>query len=470
MKYIALTIGPIYKTLSNAKKTRELWGGSYIFSYIMKEIIKKFQDREFIVPYVDKNILEKPQEIGLFHDRMIFEAKNGDKEKMKQVIDEVFFNISKHSDIDKEFLKEYFQLHYNEFETNKNPIVEISPYLDTMELMFQVTNQENKLQKFLKNRINKSFLVEDAFGKKRTSFPSLPEIALSGIDKNLIEKVLNSEKVKKDELEIYEDERIKPLLKPYHKYIAIIQADGDNMSKVINSLETKNDFKIFSNNLFKYCQKSNELIDKFGGITIFAGGDDLLFFAPVISKNGDTIFNLCNNISNSFNEIFKEYNTTPKPTLSFGVNITYYKYPLYEALENARYLLFAKAKNKNRNNIAFQVTKHSGQSFDAVIHKGNEKIYKEFLKFVKIISNEKDDTNFLHSIHHKIDSYKTILETIKNDKAKLENFFDNYFNENEHNEYREFFDSLIDFIYISQDLNMVYSTLRFIKFVKGDKK
>ncbi|MFW2427635.1 type III-B CRISPR-associated protein Cas10/Cmr2, partial [Aliarcobacter butzleri] len=52
MKYIALTIGPIYKTLKNSKKTRELWGGSYIFSYIMKQIILKFEDRDFVTPYI----------------------------------------------------------------------------------------------------------------------------------------------------------------------------------------------------------------------------------------------------------------------------------------------------------------------------------------------------------------------------------------------------------------------------------
>ena len=40
MKYIALTIGPIYKTLKNAKKPKELFARSYIFSYIMKNIIK----------------------------------------------------------------------------------------------------------------------------------------------------------------------------------------------------------------------------------------------------------------------------------------------------------------------------------------------------------------------------------------------------------------------------------------------
>jgi CRISPR-associated protein Cmr2 len=33
MKYIALTIGPIYKTISKAKKPKELFAGSYVFSY-----------------------------------------------------------------------------------------------------------------------------------------------------------------------------------------------------------------------------------------------------------------------------------------------------------------------------------------------------------------------------------------------------------------------------------------------------
>ena len=54
-KYIALTIGPIYKTLANAKKPKELFSSSYIFSYIMREIISKFKDREFVTPYIKDN-------------------------------------------------------------------------------------------------------------------------------------------------------------------------------------------------------------------------------------------------------------------------------------------------------------------------------------------------------------------------------------------------------------------------------
>ena len=59
MNYIALTIGPIYKTLANSKKPKELFSGSYIFSYIMKQIIQNFKDREFITPYIkDDSIID----------------------------------------------------------------------------------------------------------------------------------------------------------------------------------------------------------------------------------------------------------------------------------------------------------------------------------------------------------------------------------------------------------------------------
>ena len=85
--------------------------------------------------------------------------------------------------------------------------------------------------------------------------------------------------------------------------------------------------------------------------------------------------------------------------------------------------------------------------------------------------------NFLHSIHHKIDTYKTTINLIANNKEKLQNFFDNYFNESIHKEYKSFFESLIDFIYvvyqdktIKNKLELIYATLRFGKFVQGDKK
>ena len=87
--YLALTIGPIYKTLSSAKKTRDLWGGSYLFSYIMKQFILKFKERNFVVPYRGDEIFKAHQGVGLFHDRFIFESQKGDVELLKKSIDEM---------------------------------------------------------------------------------------------------------------------------------------------------------------------------------------------------------------------------------------------------------------------------------------------------------------------------------------------------------------------------------------------
>ena len=82
----------------------------------------------------------------------------------------------------------------------------------------------------------------------------------------------------------------------------------------------------------------------------------------------------------------------------------------------------------------------------------------------------------MHSIHHKIDSNKKLLSQISSNKERLQNFFDNYFNKEVHDEhYRAFFEQLVEFMFeaYKEDkenaLDTVYATLRFIKFVQGDK-
>jgi len=475
MKYIALTIGPIYKTLKDAKKTRELWGGSYIFSYIMKSIIGEFKEREFIVPYIkDRSIFDSGREIGLFHDRFIFESQEGDKQKLEKRVDEVLYNLSRDTHIEYDFLKRYFQIDIvqKELDESDNPILKLTPYLDTAELFMDVVQyKENRLTTMLRG--DNSFLTREAFGEKK-SFPSLPEIAMSDISEVNVKALLRD-----DELEVYENSELNSYLKPYHKYYAIVHADGDNMGKVVQSLSGREAFQIFSKKLFDYGQASHQRIKDFGGETIFAGGDDLLFFAPVVS--GDkTIFELCDEISRGFDDEFGETDAI----LSFGISIQYYKYPLYEALENSRNLLDIDAKEKKKkiedrkkNNIAFRVTKHSGQTFKAIIHKEGE-MYENFKLFSSNIQGGDDIDNFLHSIHHKIENNKPLLKEIASSKEQLQNFFDNYFNEEVHKQYRAFFEQLVAFIYesyrVAKDsenpLDKVYATLRFIKFVQGDKE
>ena len=425
MKYIALTIGPIYKTLQNAKKPKELWSGSYFFSYVMKEIISRFRDRTFVTPYIEDPSVFEERDVGLFHDRFIFEVKDGDKEKLESVLHEVITQTAQKLHLAPSDLKEYLQIHYKAFETQENPITHISPWLDTQELFFQISQKSDAVVAAIKSKEN--FL-------------------------------LNDKKIVDD---------LKKLA--YKNYVCIVHADGDNMSRVI---EDKTKIHEVSKSLFDYCLDSHKAIKNFGGQTIFAGGDDLLFFAPVVdTDSGRSIFNLCEEISTNFQERFDK-----KATLSFGIFIHYLKYPLYEALENSRALLFSQAKEAPKNNIAFQVTKHSGQSFGTVIHKGNKTVYENFLDFSASLQESSDTDQFLHSIHHKIDLYSKIIEETNGDKEKLTNFFDNYFNEEEHKKYEDFFENLINFmeaVYEDESIKnrqqLIYATLRFVKFIKGDK-
>jgi CRISPR-associated protein Cmr2 len=424
MKYIALTIGPIYKTLKDAKKPKELFSSSYIFSYIMKKIIKQFKDRKFITPYVGEDAF-KEDKVGLFHDRFIFESKDGDLTKLEDAIDSVISDVADKLDIDFESAKEYLQINYleKELEKDANPIKVLMPYLDTKELFFQISQNDDFIKKLRRKKGDRdNFLTEN---------------------KNIIDD-------------------LKKL--SFNEYYCIVHADGDKMSKVIEDIAN---LENVSKELFNFCINSYKQIQNFGGQTIYAGGDDLLFFAPVVGKDGKNIFELCKSLAEDFETNIKG------ATLSLGISIKDVKYPLYEALENSRYQLFVKAKNEDRNNIAFCVTKHRGQSFESIVHKGNEELYKKFLNFIDSSlskdDKEKINNNFLHSIHHKIKLYENVLNEIADDKKRLRNFFNNYFNESGHNEYREFFESLVEFIYIAKDLNLVYATLRFIKFVKGDK-
>ncbi|MEA3491488.1 MAG: type III-B CRISPR-associated protein Cas10/Cmr2 [Campylobacterota bacterium] len=421
MTYIALTIGPIYKTLANAKNPKELFASSYIFSYIMRNIIKEFKSREFVIPYIkDDSIFDESSKVGLFHDRFIFKSQEQESDiyKLKRVIENISKDTASKLGLNHKDVEEYLQINYLAKEIgDENPIEALSPYLDTKELFYQLSSSDSFISSLSRKKGDRdNFLTAN---------------------KNIIDD-------------------LKKL--SYHKYYCVVHADGDKMGEAIKD---KANIENISKSLFGYCMESNHLIREFGGQTIFAGGDDLMFIAPTISRDRTkTIFDLCEDISQSFN--------IDKATLSFGISINYIKYPLYEAVENSRELLFDKAKNEQRNNIAFNITKHSGQSFSTVIHKGDDEIYSKFLAFTSSVNDKDNIGNFLDSIHHKIATYETTLSNIKNDKTKLTNFFVNYFNKDEHKNNKEFFDHLVDFIYVAT-IEQVYTTLRFIKFIQGDK-
>ena len=90
MKYTALTIGPIYKTLQSVKSAKAIWSASYMFSYLMKEIIKesKVLNINVLLPYFDADLLNKKNQTGLFPDRLMIRGEVNLQPAIEKVIDD----------------------------------------------------------------------------------------------------------------------------------------------------------------------------------------------------------------------------------------------------------------------------------------------------------------------------------------------------------------------------------------------
>jgi len=467
MRYAGITIGPIYNTLLKARKTKELWAASYIFSFVMREIAKKFKDKNFILPYVKDEVFTI-KDVGIFNDRMIFEAEGIEDSDIKSAIDEAIKKLSEKTGLDIDYLKRYIQISYVIENVTEGNIVEaIYKYLDTKELFFE-TPTYDKFKEFFK-RLNKTALVKEAFGEEHKRFTSLLEISLADVMDNELREIVSSQDEK--DINIFEDKDLnkKYNFQNYHKYVAIVQVDGDNMGEVNKLLNnaSNDEYENLSKDLFNFVKKSIEEIKNFGGFVVYAGGDDLLFFAPIKNKDKN-ILDLMFTLDEIYKKNMKKWNDklqTTKTTLSFGINISYYKFPMYEALKNAQKLLFNKAKDI-KNAAAIEVIKHSGQVFEAIIKKENVEELKS------LINNQyKFDT----SIIYKIDTYKNVLNLL-NDQDRFRAFFKNYFNEN-YSKNRDFYNLIADTMYKMKKsdypnyLQTIYFLLRFNKFIrtKDDK-
>ena len=538
-EYIGLTIGPIVKTIEKARSTGELWGSSYFFSYIMKEIIREIIEEfktgnddekiirsRFIVPNVeDSSIFNSGKKAGLFHDRFIFESKEvNDMNRVKDVIVKVIDTLSekifkeikdknyiKTENKDRnsvlEYLKGFLKIYLVKVRVNDGDsvILKVSQYLDALELRENYSDTEEKdyiyymfNNETTKNNAKHTFLTEDAFKienkeeefkkDKKKLYPSLLRIAARELE-------LPEDSKFNDDQEVYnfinsKDFKRKDIIRKFHQYVALVQVDGDRMGEVIKNIdddESCSKSKEFSKRLFEYSKDAVDLINKYGGFPIYAGGDDLLFLAPLRNIKSEEnvasdIFELLLKLDEKFNIYFKEYESQ-KPSISIGLDIFNYKYPLYDALSEARMLLLNKAKgfkNSNgkdeKNALAFQVVKASGESFSATLSKTGQtyKVLCDIFKDIPISNKSNGVKDTLNQIHIKLYNSKKIIDLIGNDKDKLNNYFENNYNETIHiqDDIKSYIEKLKDFIhtvYVEYDseisINIIYSCLKFIRFM-----
>ncbi len=506
-KYTALTIGPIVDSLKMAHKTRELWAASFIFSWFIEKVIEKLmsdgvKEKDFIIPYPERNSDKKYDGIkkaGVFPDRLIIKSQNGAFDKVQNAVNATikelggkFKNIHCESD-SIEYLEKYLRTYIVEAELrdSKNPIIKMNKYLANCELQSNYIPIDDMLFLRILENINNSDIYKKIF--TGFGFPSIPEISTKDLELykyNGRKKIFSDDK---DDSDCWDEiinianangnEELKKRLKTAHKYIAIVQADGDNVGELIKEIysEDKNKILEFSRALSEFSLQAATAINKWGGEPVYAGGDDLLFFAPVVNGT-ENIFTLIDKLDVIFKDmILKKFckqiaDLNKKPSMSYGVSITYYKYPMREALESAADLLFNQAKKTNKkkkNAIAFKLMKHSGRNFGAVLHKDSE----FYVLLYKMLGAA--DKNLISSLIYNLGVQKKILVEIAGNKTRLDYFFENYYNEKVHKEggKSDFIKKVNELLFlafkeqendIDKAINQVYSGLRLIKFINRE--
>ena len=522
-KYTAVTLGPIYDTFNLTSTPGGTWCASYIFSWLAKEMITQMrqngniEQKCFIAPVFDekdgKIFIPGGQEVaargvGLFFDHIIVkgncmkEAKAARSAAINQLAGMVAAAIGGKStaeDVEK-WLTKYLRIYIVvkdvpkgegviaafgdtlaalEYEPHYCPVDSGNPLLT----LFEGDTPDNANQYLKKFKLVKS--LESLQSSQGIGWMLYDECKENNIRD--IESIANPEKPKN------------PVWKT-EEYYCILNSDGDSMGKLFKSCATDEEAKNLSKKSFQYCVKSAEMILEYGGVPLYAGGDDLLAILPVMGKDTDnmekniSVFALINRLNAKFNEAFAdERKANPgKPSLSVGLSIQHIKSPLYEALNRAFSLLHeAKNSSGSKNGLCVDLQKHSGQSFrytvrvisdNADLLETLEKMIADARTAKKTALTAKKSTSassstsgqdekltiFLSSAGFVMETYSALFLSAINQYiadgctgATIANFFKNMFDNDAQEKYKTYLNGLRDYCELSvqKDYQLIKKTI-----------
>jgi CRISPR-associated protein Cmr2 len=473
-----------------------------MFSKLMEKLRAEIPEDAIISPATRGN--KDIGDVGLYPDRIYFKNP-GNGWDINKVIDCVKVNYADEIVI----CADYFRIYAVEIEADgdEDIIKKLNERLDCLELCNIALPQDTENSVFNSIIGNKIWTKYHKSGKQIETLAEIASAQLEQIDENGYKKCLSQNKGQDNE-----DKLIKELKNKFpekfitpHKYICIVHADGDNIGTIAGSV-TIEELKTLSQRLLKFGDKACESIKQYQGFPIYAGGDDLLFIAPVVSGKEETrtIFDLIKQIDDDFKET-KVSEITGKdnkgntlvPAMSYGISITYYKYPLYESLEMSRNLLFGISKElkkkdekgkdtdeKLKNAIAWTLQRGSGATVTGVFSKGSEnskdseKLYEAYQSLIKSI-NVKTDKNLVSAVAHKIKNNEELLGLFMgtaNQDERLVAFFKNYLEyETKKADEKIYLDAVKGLFKVLQSTTnnikettkIIYAMLRTAKFIKG---
>lgn len=469
MKYTGINIGPILQTFSMVRKPKELWAASYMFSYLMKCIIDQLFESKYDIISPAKLSSDADKTIGLYPDRVFVRG-----EVKQELLDNAFKSFAKELCLDKDKIRPYFNIMSVTIDTNKEGVImSLNRLLDRMELCNLKSNKSAEKAR------------EAVFEYLRGNLASMQKVTGKKFKNHSIETIAS--------YDIFEGDDKKN--DKTDKYICIVQADGDNMGKVVSACPEPL-VATLSEKLLKFGQACCQSIRNYGGLPIYAGGDDLLFLAPVLTSEG-SIFDLIKSLDEHYEEVQqyvvdKKMQADCQTSMSYGISITYHKYPLYEALAKARESLFVTAKNvEGKNAVAWVLQKHSGSSFNVAMSKSMNNLYGALKKVIAATENNQLVSAVSHKIRHNEVLLSLWLDGVDDNikGQRINNFFDKIIDVEGKDanaiSYMEAVKDLLLAVYQNADnlsseenrlkkmkelTTIVYGMLRTAKFVKGKEE
>lgn len=138
-------------------------------------------------------------------------------------------------------------------------------------------------------------------------------------------------------------------------FYAMLLMDGDNMGKLMGDYKDKEE--LITTALSSFTTDVRDIVKDRDGVTIYAGGDDVLAMLPMPEA-----LKCASKLSERYVEHFQNFIPEAKATISAGLVFSHYHIPLSTVMREAHYILDDVAKDKNgRCSIAVSVLKNSGK-------------------------------------------------------------------------------------------------------------
>lgn len=455
---VGATLGPVFRTMNLARRPAEIWMASYMFSRISREMYAWLQKNaghgvEFYSPY-DRddsgNVIPISPAAGAYSDHLFFELKDADENTARSLLVQAKNHALRCLMEDMKAAGALMD------EEEKDCLAFLDRYIYVLPV-FQRIGDEEKI---------KTHELTDALDRQELYPPFHPEEemnrAAAGRSDYML-RYLNADALRNSgwmreaaarislDFSRMQNTASQDLMQ--HEYVAMVQADGDGMGKLLKALSVCGDLdglRKVSSFLFGQTNQNILSVQAFGGIPVYFGGDDMLFFAPLQGQGSETVFELVSRLSRNFDDAWKKIapclnggkeQKLAAPSLSFGIALYYRKHPLRFIREAAAGALFDQAKNalwadgKKKKAIQIELRKHSGQTGRLLLSNhempDGQTPYSLFIQTIKDQPNEQT----LHALHWKlIEQWNVIYYLLRNEdsnerKIRLTNWFENNFNE-----------------------------------------